>query len=185
MLTTLCFVAVCLGVLTGCAVSDVRNQVDYAGPFAAELEQLAQNGDELARAIIADSYISESELNDAEEIYKQCLLAAGFSDVEFTADGQMMLGVPESKRGDPFALLNSCNETEIYPDISFLYSEMRANPSNTDRRRWIHACLQTHRVLGSEVGFDQFRQQVEEGAFDLDAAYRQAPECDQATIPAE
>ncbi len=172
--------------LTGCSSAEPQAEtttVRYTGPFAAEFERLGQQDNQLLHRIIEDSQISDAELSETAELYKHCLAAAGFTDVEIRQDGQLSLNDSSGDLDSVNAKVYECNKTEIYPSVSMLYFEMNANPANRDRSEFIYTCLQEKSVLQPDVSLEQFRQLVPSNQFDLGLAFKQAPECDQESLP--
>ena len=117
------------------------------GPWAADIEQARSEwaSNEFVQSILADSAISEAELQDMRQRVLSCLADKGVTGASFSPSGT--LSVPDQPVGSSISeeqqeeFVNACSIEAGQPIIEALEFDMRVNPDHRDFNELYTQCL--------------------------------------------
>jgi len=117
------------------------------GPWAADIEQARNEGgsNEFVQSVLADSAISEAELQDMRQRVLSCLTDKGVTGASFSPSGQ--LSVPDQPVGSSISeeqqeeFVHTCSVDAGQPIIEALEFDMRVNPDHRDINELYTQCL--------------------------------------------
>ena len=117
------------------------------GPWAADIEQARSEwaSNEFVQSVLADSAISEAELQDMRQRVLSCLTDKGVTGASFSPSGQ--LSVPDQPVGSSISeeqqeeFVHACSIGAGQPIIEALEFDMRVNPDHRDINELYTQCL--------------------------------------------
>ena len=117
------------------------------GPWAADIEQARSEwaSNEFVRSVLADSSISEAELQDMRQRVLSCLTDKGVTGASFGPSGD--LSVPDQPVGSSISeeqqqeFIHACSIDAGQPIIEALEFDMRVNPDHRDINELYTQCL--------------------------------------------
>ena len=117
------------------------------GPWAADIEQARSEwaSNEFVQSVLADSSISEAELQDMRQRVLSCLTDKGVTGASFSPSGQ--LSVPDQPVGSSISeeqqeeFVHTCSIDAGQPIIEALEFDMRVNPDHRDINELYTQCL--------------------------------------------
>ena len=117
------------------------------GPWAADIEQARNEwaSNEFVQSVLADSAISEAELQDMRQRVLSCLTDKGVTGASFGPSGQ--LSVPDQPVGSSISeeqqeeFVHTCSIDAGQPIIEALEFDMRVNPDHRDINELYTQCL--------------------------------------------
>ena len=117
------------------------------GPWAADIEQARSEwaSNEFVQSVLADSAISEAELQDMRQRVLSCLTDKGVTGASFSPSGQ--LSVPDQPVGSSVSeeqqeeFVHTCSIDAGQPIIEALEFDMRVNPDHRDINELYTQCL--------------------------------------------
>ena len=117
------------------------------GPWAADIEQARSEwaSNEFVQSVLADSAISEAELQDMRQRVLSCLTDKGVTGASFGPSGE--LSVPDHPVGSSISeeqqeeFVNACSIEAGQPIIEALEFDMRVNPDHRDINELYTQCL--------------------------------------------
>lgn len=117
------------------------------GPWAADIEQARSEwaSNEFVQSVLADSAISEAELQDMRQRVLSCLADKGVTGASFSPSGT--LSVPDQPVGSSISeeqqeeFVNACSIEAGQPIIEALEFDMRVNPDHRDINELYTQCL--------------------------------------------
>jgi hypothetical protein len=131
---------------------DSTAEPSFAGPWAAEFAHAYKNTDNsLARQILLDGQISESEAAEMNAAFTSCLEGYGFTQVEIDAAGAISYVEPENGSTSAVAEESQCETGTGWREVIPLNAEVRGNPDKADKDALTADCLV--RVGLREVGY--------------------------------
>ena len=117
------------------------------GPWAADIEQARSEwaSNEFVQSVLADSSISEAELQDMRQRVLSCLTDKGVTGASFGPSGT--LSVPDQPVGSSISeeqqeeFVHACSIDAGQPIIEALEFDMRVNPDHRDINELYTQCL--------------------------------------------
>ena len=117
------------------------------GPWAADIEQARSEwaSNEFVQSVLADSAISEAELQDMRQRVLSCLTDKGVTGASFDTSGE--LSVPDQPVGSSISeeqqeeFVHACSIDAGQPIIEALEFNMRVNPDHRDINELYTQCL--------------------------------------------
>ena len=117
------------------------------GPWAADIEQARNEwaSNEFVQSVLADSAISEAELQDMRQRVLSCLTDKGITGASFSPGGN--LSVPDQPVGSSISeeqqeeFIHACSIDAGQPIIEALEFDMRVNPDHRDINELYTQCL--------------------------------------------
>ena len=117
------------------------------GPWAADIEQARNEwaSNEFVQSVLADSAISEAELQDMRQRVLSCLTDKGVTGASFSPSGG--LSVPDQPVGSSISeeqqeeFVHTCSIEAGQPIIEALEFDMRVNPDHRDINELYTQCL--------------------------------------------
>ena len=117
------------------------------GPWAADIEQARNEwaSNEFVQSVLADSAISEAELQDMRQRVLSCLTDKGVTGASFGPSGE--LSVPDHPVGSSISeeqqeeFVHTCSIEAGQPIIEALEFDMRVNPDHRDINELYTQCL--------------------------------------------
>ncbi len=117
------------------------------GPWAADIEQARNEwaSNEFVQSVLADSAISEAELQDMRQRVLSCLTDKGVTGASFSPGGN--LSVPDQPVGSSISeeqqeeFIHACSIEAGQPIIEALEFDMRVNPDHRDINELYTQCL--------------------------------------------
>ena len=117
------------------------------GPWAADIEQARSEwaSNEFVQSVLADSAISEAELQDMRQRLLSCLTDKGVTGASFGPSGE--LSVPDQPVGSSISeeqqeeFVHTCSIEAGQPIIEALEFDMRVNPDHRDINALYTQCL--------------------------------------------
>ena len=117
------------------------------GPWAADIEQARSEwaSNEFVQSVLADSAISEAELQDMRQRVLSCLTDKGVTGASFSPGGN--LSVPDQPVGSSISeeqqeeFIHACSIEAGQPIIEALEFDMRVNPDHRDINELYTQCL--------------------------------------------
>ena len=137
--------AVVVAVATVCGCQQTTPAAE--GPWAADIEQARNEwaSNEFVQSVLADSAISEAELQDMRQRVLSCLTDKGVTGASFGPGGT--LSVPDQPVGSSISaeqqqeFVSSCSTDAGQPIIEALEFNMRVNPDHRDINELYAQCL--------------------------------------------
>lgn len=149
--------------LTGCSSSNGPDQGDdalvaesaegsvptFSGPWAAEFDRAYREAtSDFTRRVLEKEDITASDLAEAQERNRQCLDAAGFTDIEHYPIGGMKLTPPQGIGDDKVQeLVEECANQSGLGQIELLHSALLFNPNHEDMSQLAVQCLIEQKVV--------------------------------------
>lgn len=123
------------------------------GPWAADIEQARNEwaSNEFVQSVLADSAISEAELQDMRQRVLSCLTDKGVTGASFSPSGE--LSVPDQPVGSSISeeqqeeFVHACSIEAGQPIIEALEFDMRVNPDHRDINELYTQCLIRHKAV--------------------------------------
>ena len=123
------------------------------GPWAADIEQARSEwaSNEFVQSVLADSSISEAELQDMRQRVLSCLTDKGVIGASFGPSGE--LSVPDQPVGSSISAEQqqefeyTCSVDAGEPIIEALEFNMRVNPDHRDINELYTQCLIRHKAV--------------------------------------
>ena len=137
--------AVVVAVATVCGCQQTTPAAE--GPWAADIEQARNEwaSNEFVQSVLADSAISEAELQDMRQRVLSCLTDKGVTGASFGPSGD--LSVPDQPVGSSISeeqqqeFIHACSIEAGQPIIEALEFDMRVNPDHRDINELYTQCL--------------------------------------------
>lgn len=145
------------------------------GPWAADIEQARSEwaSNEFVQSVLADSAISEAELQDMRQRVLSCLTDKGVTGASFSPSGQ--LSVPDQPVGSSVSeeqqeeFVHTCSIDAGQPIIEALEFDMRVNPDHRDINELFTQCLIRNKAVEASFTAQEFARARESGT-PLDSA---------------
>ena len=145
------------------------------GPWAADIEQArnAWASNEFVQSVLADSAISEAELQDMRQRVLSCLTDKGVTGASFSPSGE--LSVPDQPVGSSISeeqqeeFVHACSIDAGQPIIEALEFDMRVNPDHRDINELYTQCLIRNKAVEPSFTTQELARAVESGT-PLDSA---------------
>ena len=145
------------------------------GPWAADIEQARSEwaSNEFVQSILADSAISEAELQDMRQRVLSCLADKGVTGASFSPSGT--LSVPDQPVGSSISeeqqeeFVNACSIEAGQPIIEALEFDMRVNPDHRDFNELYTQCLIRNKAVEPSFTAQELAR-AREGGTPLDSA---------------
>lgn len=136
-------VVVAVAIVCGCQQTTPAAE----GPWAADIEQARNEwaSNEFVQSVLADSAISEAELQDMRQRVLSCLTDKGVTGASFGPSGT--LSVPDQPVGSSISaeqqqeFVHACSIDAGQPIIEALEFDMRVNPDHRDINELYTQCL--------------------------------------------
>ena len=145
------------------------------GPWAADIEQARNEwaSNEFVQSVLADSAISEAELQDMRQRVLSCLTDKGVTGASFGPSGE--LSVPDQPVGSSVSeeqqeeFVHTCSIDAGQPIIEALEFDMRVNPDHRDINELFTQCLIRNKAVEASFTAQEFARARESGT-PLDSA---------------
>ena len=145
------------------------------GPWAADIEQARSEwaSNEFVQSVLADSAISEAELQDMRQRVLSCLTDKGVNGASFSPSGE--LSVPDQPVGSSISeeqqeeFVHTCSIDAGQPIIEALEFDMRVNPDHRDINELFTQCLIRHKAVEPSFTAQELARARESGT-PLDSA---------------
>ena len=145
------------------------------GPWAADIEQARSEwaSNEFVQSVLADSAISEAELQDMRQRVLSCLTDKGVTGASFSPSGE--LSVPDQPVGSSVSeeqqqeFVDACSIDAGQPIIEALEFDMRVNPDHRDINELFTQCLIRHKAVEPSFTAQELARARESGT-PLDSA---------------
>ena len=145
------------------------------GPWAADIEQARSEwaSNEFVQSVLADSAISEAELQDMRQRVLSCLTDKGVTGASFGPSGE--LSVPDQPVGSSISeeqqeeFVHACSIDAGQPIIEALEFDMRVNPDHRDFNELYTQCLIRNKAVDPSFTAQEFTRARESGT-PLDSA---------------
>ena len=145
------------------------------GPWAADIEQARSEwaSNEFVQSILADSAISEAELQDMRQRVLSCLTDKGVTGASFSPSGN--LSVPDQPVGSSVSeeqqeeFVHTCSIDAGQPIIEALEFDMRVNPDHRDINELFTQCLIRNKAVEASFTAQELARARESGT-PLDSA---------------
>ena len=145
------------------------------GPWAADIEQARNEwaSNEFVQSVLADSAISEAELQDMRQRVLSCLTDKGVTGASFSPSGQ--LSVPDQPVGSSVSeeqqeeFVHACSIEAGQPIIEALEFNMRVNPDHQDVNELYTQCLIRNKAVEPSFTAQELARARESGT-PLDSA---------------
>jgi len=145
------------------------------GPWAADIEQARSEwaSNEFVQSVLADSAISEAELQDMRQRVLSCLTDKGVTGASFGPSGE--LSVPDQPVGSSVSeeqqeeFVHTCSIDAGQPIIEALEFDMRVNPDHRDINELYTQCLIRNKAVEASFTAQEFARARESGT-PLDSA---------------
>ena len=145
------------------------------GPWAADIEQARNEwaSNEFVQSVLADSAISEAELQDMRQRVLSCLTDKGVTGASFGPSGE--LSVPDQPVGSSVSeeqqeeFVHTCSIDAGQPIIEALEFDMRVNPDHRDINELFTQCLIRNKAVEVSFTAQEFARARESGT-PLDSA---------------
>ena len=139
------------------------------GPWAADIEQARNEwaSNEFVQSVLADSAISEAELQDMRQRVLSCLTDKGVTGASFSPSGQ--LSVPDQPVGSSISaeqqqeFVSSCSTDAGQPIIEALEFDMRVNPDHRDINELYTQCLIRNKAVEPSFTVQELTRARESG----------------------
>ena len=160
-------------VATACGCQQTTPAVE--GPWAADIEQARSEwaSNEFVQSVLADSSISEAELQDMRQRVLSCLTDKGVIGASFGPSGE--LSVPDQPVGSSISAEQqqefeyACSVDAGEPIIEALEFNMRVNPDHRDINELYTQCLIRHKAVDPSFTVQELARARESGT-PLDSA---------------
>ena len=165
--------AVVVAVATVCGCQQTTPAAE--GPWAADIEQARNEwaSNEFVQSVLADSAISEAELQDMRQRVLSCLTDKGVTGASFSPSGN--LSVPDQPVGSSVSeeqqeeFVHTCSIDAGQPIIEALEFDMRVNPDHRDINELFTQCLIRNKAVEASFTAQEFARARESGT-PLDSA---------------
>ena len=145
------------------------------GPWAADIEQARSEwaSNEFVQSVLADSAISEAELQDMRQRVLSCLTDKGVTGASFGPSGT--LSVPDQPVGSSISedqqqeFVSACSIDAGQPIIEALEFNMRVNPEHRDFNELYTQCLIRNKAVEPSFTAQELARALESGT-PLDSA---------------
>ncbi len=145
------------------------------GPWAADIEQARTEwaSNEFVQSVLADSAISEAELQDMRQRVLSCLTDKGVTGASFGPSGE--LSVPDQPVGSSISeeqqqeFIHACSIDAGQPIIEALEFDMRVNPDHRDINELYTQCLIRNKAVEPSFTAQELARARESGT-PLDSA---------------
>ena len=145
------------------------------GPWAADIAQARSEwaSNEFVQSVLADSSISEAELQDMRQRVLSCLTDKGVTGASYGPSGT--LSVPDQPVGSSISeeqqeeFIHACSIDAGEPIIEALEFDMRVNPDHRDFNELFTQCLIRNKAVEPSFTVQEFARAVESGT-PLDSA---------------
>ena len=145
------------------------------GPWAADIEQARSEwaSNEFVQSVLADSSISEAELQDMRQRVLSCLTDKGVTGASFGPSGT--LSVPDQPVGSSISeeqqeeFVHACSIDAGQPIIEALEFDMRVNPDHRDFNELYTQCWIRNKAVDPSFMAQEFTRARESGT-PLDSA---------------
>lgn len=145
------------------------------GPWAADIEQARNEwaSNEFVQSVLADSSISEAELQDMRQRVLSCLTDKGVTGASFDPSGT--LSVPDQPYGSSISedqqqeFVSACSNDAGQPIIEALEFDMRVNPEHRDFNELYTQCLIRNKAVEPSFTAQELARALESGT-PLDSA---------------
>ena len=145
------------------------------GPWAADIEQARSEwaSNEFVQSVLADSAISEAELQDMRQRVLSCLTDKGVTGASFGPSGT--LSVPDQPVGSSISeeqqeeFVHACSIDAGQPIIEALEFDMRVNPDHRDFNELYTQCLIRNKAVEPSFTAQELARARESGT-PLDSA---------------
>ena len=145
------------------------------GPWAADIEQARSEwaSNEFVQSVLADSSISEAELQDMRQRVLSCLTDKGVTGASYGPSGT--LSVPDQPVGSSISeeqqeeFIHACSIEAGQPIIEALEFDMRVNPDHRDFNELYTQCLIRNKAVEPSFTVQEFARARESGT-PLDSA---------------
>ena len=145
------------------------------GPWAADIEQARSEwaSNEFVQSVLADSAISEAELQDMRQRVLSCLTDKGVTGASFSPSGN--LSVPDQPVGSSISeeqqeeFVHTCSIDAGQPIIEALEFDMRVNPDHRDFNELYTQCLIRNKAVEPSFTAQELARARESGT-PLDSA---------------
>ena len=145
------------------------------GPWAADIEQARSEwaSNEFVQSVLADSSISEAELQDMRQRVLSCLTNKGVTGASYGPSGT--LSVPDQPVGSSISeeqqeeFVHACSIDAGQPIIEALEFDMRVNPDHRDFNELYTQCLIRNKAVDPSFTAQEFTRARESGT-PLDSA---------------
>lgn len=145
------------------------------GPWAADIEQARSEwaSNEFVQSVLADSSISEAELEDMRQRVLSCLRDKGVTGASFGPSGT--LSVPDQPVGSSISaqqqeeFVSACSNDAGQPIIEALEFNMRVNPDHRDVNELYTQCLIRNKAVEPSFTAQELARARESGT-PLDSA---------------
>ena len=145
------------------------------GPWAADIEQARSEwaSNEFVQSVLADSAISEAELQDMRQRVLSCLTDKGVTGASFGPSGE--LSVPDQPVGSSVSeeqqeeFVHTCSIDAGQPIIEALEFDMRVNPDHRDINELYTQYLIRHKAVEPSFTAQELARARESGT-PLDSA---------------
>ena len=145
------------------------------GPWAADIEQARNEwaSNEFVQSVLADSAISEAELQDMRQRVLSCLTDKGVTGASFGPSGELSVldqpvgsSVSEEQQQE---FVDACSIDAGQPIIEALEFDMRVNPDHRDINELFTQCLIRHKAVEPSFTAQELARARESGT-PLDSA---------------
>lgn len=145
------------------------------GPWAADIEQARSEwaSNEFVQSVLADSAISEAELQDMRQRVLSCLTDKGVTGASFGPSGELSVldqpvgsSVSEEQQQE---FVDACSIDAGQPIIEALEFDMRVNPDHRDINELFTQCLIRHKAVEPSFTAQELARARESGT-PLDSA---------------
>ena len=145
------------------------------GPWAADIEQARNEwaSNEFVQSVLADSAISEAELQDMRQRVLSCLTDKGVTGASFGPSGELSVpdqpvvsSVSEEQQEE---FVHTCSIDAGQPIIEALEFDMRVNPDHRDINELFTQCLIRNKAVEASFTAQEFARARESGT-PLDSA---------------
>ena len=145
------------------------------GPWAADIEQARSEwaSNEFVQSVLADSAISEAELQDMRQRVLSCLTDKGVTGASYGPSGT--LSVPDQPVGSSISeeqqeeFVHACSIDAGEPIIEALEFDMRVNPDHRDFNELFTQCLIRNKAVEPSFTAQEFAR-ARESEMPLDSA---------------
>ena len=145
------------------------------GPWATDIEQARSEwaSNEFVQSVLADSAISEAELQDMRQRVLSCLTDKGVTGASFGPGGT--LSVPDQPVGSSISeeqqqeFVHTCSIDAGQPIIEALEFDMRVNPDHRDFNELYTQCLIRNKAVDPSFTAQEFAR-ARESEMPLDSA---------------
>ena len=139
------------------------------GPWAADIEQARSEwaSNEFVQSVLADSAISEAELQDMRQRVLSCLTDKGITGASYGPSGT--LSVPDQPVGSSISAEQqqefeyACSVDAGEPIIEALEFNMRVNPDHRDINELYTQCLIRHKAVDPSFTVQELTRARESG----------------------